>query len=109
MEKIKWEAEKYKNYKLPDIIAWCQANGQVPFLKTIAAKTVKRPIYPTVEVVSKTGKRTKRQDKNQAPIGYKEEKMSFMEIRSAFFNEFFDMPQKEEESKPNMWDIIANL
>lgn len=97
----------YKDWKMPDIIAWCQANGQVDWLKTTAAKTVKHPVYPLVDNVSKTGKRTKKQDKTAEPIGYVEKKVTFVEIKKEFIATFFEA--KEVTKKPSFYDIIANL
>jgi hypothetical protein len=101
------QTRAYKDWKIEDIIAWCQANGQVDWLKTVAAKQVKRPVYPTVENISKTGKRTKKQDKSAEPIGYVESAITFVELKKEFIETFFEV--KEKESKPSMYDIIKNL
>ena len=99
--------KNFADWKLADIIAWCQANNKVDWLKTTAAKTIKRPIYPKVDNVSETGKRTKKQDKSAKPIGYEETPISFVELKSEFLATFFE--QKPKAKKPSMYDIIANL
>lgn len=100
-------AKAYKDWKLPDIIAWCQANGQVEWLKTTAAKTIKRPIYPKVPNISKTGKKTMVQDKKAEPIGYEETPITFVEIKREFIDAFIG--RKEKEKKASMYDIIKGL
>ena len=101
---------KYKEWELPDIIAWCQANNQVEWLQTVAAKKVKKPIYPKIPSLSKTGKHTMVYDKKAEPIGYKETKISFVEIKKAFITQFFpEQLKQEKEKEPNMWDKIAAL
>lgn len=97
----------YKDWKIDDIIAWCQANEQVDWLKTIMAKTIKHPVYPKIAHVSKTGKNTMIQDKNAEPIGYKEKPITFVEVKKEFIATFFE--KKEKVKKVNMYDRIKNL
>lgn len=106
MEKVKQE-KAYKDWQIEDIIAWCQANDQVAWLKTTAAKKIKHPIYPKIANVSKTGKNTHKMDKTQEPIGYEESAITFVELKREFINTFFE--KKEKEEKLSMYDIIANL
>ena len=103
--------EAYKDWTLDDIIAWCQANKQVDWLKTVANHKVKRPIYPKIPHISKKGKHTMVYDKTAEPIGYKEDTMSFVEIKKAFIGAFFpeQFKQEEEVKGPNMWDRINSL
>lgn len=97
----------YKDWKEPDIIAWCQANNQVDWLKTTAKKTIKHPVYPMVENISKTGKHTKKQDKTAEPIGYVEKKITFVELKKEFVSTFFETA--EPKKKESFYDRIANL
>lgn len=100
-------AKKHTEWKLEDIIAWCQANNQVDWLKTTAKKTVKRAIYPKIENTSATGKKTKKSDKTQEPIGYETTPITFVELKSEFLATFFEKEAKPK--KPSMYDVIANL
>ena len=100
-------AKAYKDWDMDDIIAWCQANDKVDWLKTTAAKTVKRPIYPKVAHESKTGKKTMVMDKTQEPIGYEESRITYVEIKSEFIDTFIGREKKEK--KPSMYDRIAAL
>lgn len=106
MEKVKQEKD-YRDWLIDDIIAWCQANDQVAWLKTTAAKKIKHPIYPKVANISKTGKKTHKMDKTKEPIGYEESAITFVELKREFINTFFE--KKEDEKKPSMYDIIAAL
>lgn len=98
--------KKYADWEIEDIIDYCQKHNEVEWLKTTAAKKVVRPIYPKVESVSKTGKKTWKQDKKQEPIGQKEDKISFVELKSEFM-EHFNLVEREE--KTSFHDLIANL
>ena len=97
----------YTKWQIEDIIAWCQANDKVEWLKTTAAKTVKRPIYPKVAHISKKGKNTMVYDKTQKPIGYEEKPITFVELKAEFIETFFE--KEEKAKKPTMYDIIAGL
>lgn len=99
--------KQFKDWKLDDVIAWCQANNKVDWLKTTAAKTVKRPVYPKVDNLSKSGKHTQKQDKKQEPIGYEESPITFVELKAEFLATFFEKTPKEK--KPSMYDRIAAL
>lgn len=101
------ENKPFKEWQLEDIIAWCQANNQVAWLKTIAAKKVKRSIYPKVESISKTGKKTHKQDKTAKPIGFETTPITFVELKAEFFAQF--MEKKEKPKKPTMIETIGNL
>lgn len=100
-------AKAYQDWKLEDIIAWCQANDKVSWLKTTAKKTVKRPIYPKVAHTSKSGKNTTKYDKTQAPIGYEETPITFVELKKEFIEAFIG--KEEKAKKPSMYDIIKAL
>lgn len=102
-------AEKYKDWTREDIIEWCKANNQVEWLKATAKTTIKHPIYPKVPHKSKTGKATMISDKKAEPIGYKEERISFVELKSAFIDKFFPAQKNEKAKKPTFYDIIDAL
>lgn len=97
----------YRDWNIDDIIAWCQANNQVAWLKTTAAKKVKRNIYPKVDNISKSGKHTKKQDKTQKPIGTETTPITFVELKREFIATFFEKEVKVKE--PTMYDKIASL
>ncbi len=100
------EIKNYKDWELPDIIEWCQANGKVDWLKAEAAKKVERKVYPKVESVSKSGKKSWKQDKTQ-PYTVELVPISFVELKSNFISTFIDTEPKPK--KQSMYDIIAAL
>lgn len=75
----------YKDMKIEDIIAWCQENNQVEWLKQAASKT-----YTT-----ENGK---------------ERRISFIELKLEFVREFMpDIAPKAKPKKLSMYDLINNL
>ncbi len=110
----------FMDWELPDIIDWCQKNGQVEWLKAKAAETRERPIYPKKKVarmnpdgtpvLTKKGKQsyTSVMDKTANPIGTKTEPITFVEIKSDFLHTFNLVPAKKPK-KPSMYDIINGL
>jgi hypothetical protein len=96
----------FKDWQLEDIVQWCKDHGEVAWLKAEAAKTVERKVYPKVESVSKSGKKSWKLDKTQ-PYTIEYVPISFVELKSNFLAKFFD--RKPKEKKPSMYDIIANL
>lgn len=76
----------YKDMKIEDIIAWCQENNQVEWLKEVASKT-----FPTEEEG-------------------KVRKISFIELKLEFVRKFMpEIAPKAQGKKPSMYDLIANL
>lgn len=74
----------YKDMKIEDIIAWCQANKQTDWLKAQATKTF-----------TKDGK---------------ERKITFIELKLAFVKEFMpEIAPKAQPKKPSMYELIAKL
>lgn len=72
----------YTECKFEDIVKWCKENNQVEWLKKTVADF---------------------EAKN-------ERKISYIELRNAFYNEFFkELAPKKREKKPSMYDIIASL
>lgn len=100
--------KKYADWQIEEIIAYCQEHNEVEWLKATASKQIERPIYPKVESVSKTGKKTMRMDKTAKPIGTKMDKISFVELKSEFI-EHFKLGEEKEPAKPSFYEIIANL
>lgn len=98
---------KYKDWELPNIIAWCQEHNQVEWLKAEVARKVERKVYPKVESVSKNGKKSWKQDKTQEPK-IEMVPISFVELKSNFLHHFNLVPAPAEK-KPNMYDLIASL
>lgn len=75
----------YKGMNIEDIIAWCQENKEVAWLKETAAKTYK----------TEDGK---------------ERKISFIELKLEFVKKFMpEIAPKAQAKQPSMYDRIANL
>lgn len=103
-------AKEFKKYQLEDIIAYCQANGQIEWLKTTANKQVTHNVYPKIQHISKTGKKTMISDKSAAPIGTEKRAISFVELKSEFIATFFpDAVKGEKEKEPSFIDKINAL
>lgn len=100
------EIKNYKDWELPDIINWCQENNQVEWLKATAAKKVERKVYPRIESISKSGKKSWKQDKTQTPT-IELRPISYVELKAVFISTFIDKEPKTK--KPSMYDIIAAL
>lgn len=100
-------ARAYKDWEIGDIIAWCQENNQVEWLKQTAAEKITHPIYPKIANVSKSGKKTFKMDRTQEPIGYAEKPISFVELKGKFIAKFIETTPKEK--KASFYDVIANL
>ena len=75
----------YKSMKIENIIEWCKANGQVAWLKEIAAKKI-----PTKDGGTRS--------------------ISFIEIKVAFAQKFMpEIMPKSKPKQPTMYELIANL
>ena len=85
------------NWKIEDIIDWCIKNNQLAWLEEASTREVEHKVYPKVESISKTGKKTKKQDKTQEPIAVVNEPMNFTELRKLFFDTFITTTPKEKE------------
>lgn len=72
----------YMECKFDDILTWCKENNQTEWLKKTVAD---------FEAAN-------------------ERKITYIELKNAFYNEFFkDLAPKKKEKKPSMFDIIASL
>jgi hypothetical protein len=96
----------FKDWELEDIINWCKEHNEIEWLKAEAAKKVERKVYPKVPSISKSGKKSWKQDKTQ-PYAIEYVPISFVELKSNFLSKFIDTTPKEK--KPSMYEIIANL
>lgn len=96
----------YQDWKLEDIIKWCQENNQVEWLKATAAKKVESKTYPRIESVSKTGRKSWKLDKTAAPV-ITERPISFVELKKEFISTFIEPDKKSK--KLSMYEIIAAL
>ena len=111
-EKIRYESvyeAPYNDITIENIIDYCKENGKVDWLKKEAAKTVDYKVYPRVKKVNEDGKTVSVADKSQKPT-IKKEKISFIQIKKAFCEEF--MPEKlpeKKDKKPTMYELIAKL
>lgn len=94
----------FKKMNIDDIIAWCKANGQIAWLKEIAATKVACEVYPKVE---KDGKKVA--DKSQKPtIEYRP--ITFIKLKTEFVNNFMpEIAPKAKAKEPTMFDKIAAL
>ena len=111
----------YKTMNIKDIAAWCQANGQLEWLKQVIECEVDYEVYPR--------KRVAKLDKDGNPVLTKKGKpamtwvadtdaeptiekrpISFVQIKKAFCEKFaaeLNLPKKGKE--PNMFDFVRNL
>ncbi len=105
-----------KDMDMDKIIAWCKKNGQLAWLEKKMSETVTREYFPYLKapdpetgkmrcVLDEYGKRiidrSKPPRRKSAPIG-------FMEIKTAFINEF--MPElKTGKAKSNNSTMAAKL
>ena len=99
----------YKTMTIEDIIKYCVDNDQVEWLKTAAAKEIEIKVYPKKTYIDKNGKERTKGDKTQEPIGTKKTKISFVELKNAFCEEFMPEIAPKKEKKASMYDIIAAL
>lgn len=94
----------FKTMTIEDIMAWCQANNQVAWLKEIANKQVPCKVYPRIK---KDGKSVV--DKSQEPT-IQMRKITFIQIKTEFVNKFMpDLAPKAKAKKKSMYDLIAEL
>ena len=95
----------YKKMTIDDIIDWCVKNNQTEWLKKIASKKVPYEVYPRIK--NAEGKSVA--DKTQKPIR-KMRKISFVQIKSKFVEEFMPEIKPEKKAKEeNMFDRINAL
>jgi hypothetical protein len=103
--------KNYLEWKIEDIIAYCQEHNQVEWLKATAAKKVECKVYPRIKVakLQKDGstKWVSVADKSQQPK-VEVRPISFVEIKTEFLNKFGLAPAKKQKA-PTMYDKIANL
>jgi hypothetical protein len=93
----------YKDMKVEDIINWCVANNQVPWLQAKALETRPYKVYPKVKVDGKM-----KADKTQEPV-IEQRPISFIQLKLDFVNEFFPELAPVKEKKQTMYDLIKNL
>ena len=99
----------YKDMKIEDIIAWCQENNQVEWLKAEAAKKVPYNVYPRVKVKDEEGNVSWKVDKSKEPK-IEMRPISFIQLKLSFVEKFLpELAPKAKEKKPTMYDLIANL
>lgn len=99
---IKGEPVYYQDLTIEDIIAWCQENNEVMWLKAKVKEKKVRKVYPKKE----NGK----QDKKAEPIGTKTTKISFMELKHDFAEKFCpDILPKAKPKKKSMLDLVDAL
>ena len=99
----------YKDMNIQDIIKWCQANGQVEWLKEKASDKVACKVYPRIKTVNEEGKTVSVADKSQKPKT-EMRPISFIQIKNDFCEEFMpELLPKKKDKAPNMYDLIKNL
>ena len=99
----------FKDMTIQDIIEWCQANGQVDWLKKKATEKTKCDIYPRKTIINEKGKKVSVADKSQKP---KTElrPITFIQIKTDFVEEFMpELAPKKKAKQPTMYDLIAKL
>lgn len=97
----------YMKLSIEEIALWCKENGKQDWLLAKLEETKTVPVYPAVESVSKTGKKTHKQDKKQSPIGETTVNLSFFDIKRAFCEEFMqDMLPKKKGGTVSMADKV---
>lgn len=102
-----WSKEvKFQEWKVEDMIKWCQEHGQVAWLKETAAKKVERKTYPKVPYTNKNGKASYKEDKTQEPT-VTEERITLSGMKSEFKSKFF--PTEAKAKKQDWHDLIASL
>lgn len=99
----------YKTCSIEDIIDWCEENGEIDWLKKTASKEVNYEVYPRVSYTDANGKKKWKADKSQKPE-IKKGKISFIQIKIAFYEKFFpEMIPTAKDKKPSMYDRIKAL
>lgn len=110
----------YKDLELTDIINWCQAHGEVAWLKAAAQEKVQVKVYPRIKVAQKDEngqvilnkdgkpKYTSIADKSQEPT-VEEKSITFIQLKKKFAEKFMPEILPKAEKKETMYDIIAAL
>jgi hypothetical protein len=94
----------FKTMDIGAIIAWCQANNQVAWLKDEMKKLVPCKVYPKV---MKDGKKVA--DKSATPT-VEMRPISFIQVRNDFCNKFMpEIMPKKKDKKPSMYELVAAL
>ena len=101
MAKIDYSKVTAKDINQMFILEYCQATGNVAWLKEQRNKKVTMYRYPTVEVNGK-----KRKDKEAEPIAY-ETTMNTPMLKKAFIEKFF--PHLVKQKKLSFWDMVDAL
>jgi hypothetical protein len=100
---IKGEPVTYQNLTIEDIIAWCQENDEVMWLKAKVKEKRVRKVYPKKEGTNKA-------DRTAAPVGTKTTKISFIELKHDFAEKFCpDILPVAKPKKKSMLDLIDAL
>lgn len=89
---------------LDDIIAWCQENDKVDWLKKTAAKKVDYKVYPKVKDAN--GKLVA--DKSQAPK-IEKRPISFIQLKAEFVDKWMPELKPASSKKQTMYDRIKSL
>lgn len=100
------EITDFQHLTIDGIIDWCKENNQVEWLKQESQKKFERKIYPKVESISESGKKSWKSDKTK-PYTVELTPITFMELKANFLKEFFDIAPKTK--KLNMYEKIAAL
>lgn len=94
----------YKNMSIDDIIEWCQANGEVDWLKRKAAEKKPCKVYPRKIVDGKSVA-----DKTAEPK-IEKRPISFIQLKIDFVDKFMPEIAPEKKAKaPTFYDKIKNL
>lgn len=94
----------YMKMTIEDVIAWCQANGQVAWLKAKAQETREFKVYPKVK--NEEGKMVV--DKSQ-PYQIEMRPISFIQLKKDFVEQFMPEIAPKATKKETMFDKIMAL
>ena len=94
----------YMKMTIEDVIAWCQANGKVDWLKAKAQEKREFKVYPKVK--NEEGKMVV--DKSQ-PYKIEFRPISFIQLKKDFVNEFMPEIAPKAQKKETMFDKIMAL
>ena len=98
---------EFKTMTFEDILDWCDKNNKLEWLLAKTQEKKQMPVYPQVEHISATGKKTWKMDRKAKPIDTKDAPLSPKEIKIAFCKEFMaELLPAEKPKKPTLEDLV---
>lgn len=96
----------YRNMSYADIVDWCDANNELDWLETQAAKKQRVEVYPFVTVINADGTKSRKYDKTQTPK-IENRPISFLLLKEAFVDKFMpEIKPVAKAKKPSMLEIV---